>query len=76
MKKTDFQKDEILLKAFSWGGYSTASIEKIASAKYARDILNSADLGEMSVNEKENLFQENFVDVFPMISESGGGSNG
>ena len=76
LKKTDFQKDEILLKAFSWGGYSTANIEKIASAKYAEDILNYADLGEMSVNEKENLFQENFVDVFPMISESGEGVTG
>ena len=76
LKKTDFQKDEILLKAFSWGGYSTANIEKIASAKYAGDILNFADLGEMSVNEKENLFQENFVDVFPMISESGEGVTG
>ena len=65
MKKTDFKKDEIQLKAFSWGGYSTVDIENIASAKYAGDILNSADLGEISVNEKENLFQENFVDVFP-----------
>ena len=76
LKKTDFQKDEILLKAFSWGGYSTANIEKIASAKYAEDILNSADLGEMSVNQKENLFQENFVDVFPSITESGEGVTG
>ena len=76
LKKTDFQKDEILLKAFSWGGYSTANIEKIASAKYAEDILNYADLSEISVNEKENLFQENFVDVFPVISESGEGVGG
>jgi len=76
LKKTDFKKDEIRLKAFSWGGYSTVDIENIASAKYTANILNSADLGEISVNEKENLFQENFVDVFPMISESGEGVTG
>ena len=76
LKKTDFKKDEIRLKAFSWGGYSTVDIENIASAKYTENILNSADLSEMSVNEKENLFQENFVDVFPMISESGEGVTG
>ena len=76
LKKTDFKKDEIQLKAFSWGGYSTVDIENIASAKYAGDILNSADLGEISVNEKENLFQENFVDVFPSITESGEGVTG
>ena len=76
LKKTDFKKDEIQLEAFSWGGYSTVDIENIASAKYAGDILNSADLGEISVNEKENLFQENFVDVFPTITESGEGITG
>ena len=76
LKKTNFKKDEIQLKAFSWGGYSTVDIENIASAKYAGDILNSADLGEISVNEKENLFQENFVDVFPSITESGEGVTG
>ena len=54
LKTTDFKKDEIQLKAFSWGGYSTADMDKLASAKYAEDILNYADLGEISVNEKEN----------------------
>ena len=76
LKKTDFKKDEILLKAISWGGYSTANMDNLASAKYAEDILNYADLGEISVNEKENLFQENFVDVFPSISEGTEGING
>ncbi|WP_440677434.1 M16 family metallopeptidase [Candidatus Pelagibacter sp. HIMB1587] len=76
LKKTDFKKDEIQLKAFSWGGYSTANMDKLASAKYAEDILNYADLGEISLNEKENLFQQNFVDVFPNISEGTEGVSG
>ena len=62
-----FKKDEIQLKAFSYGGFSTASLDKLASAKYAEDVLSYADLGEISVVEKENLFQENFVDIFPLI---------
>ena len=30
-------------------------MDKLASAKYAEDILNYADLGEISVNEKEKF---------------------
>ena len=76
LKKTNFKKDEIQLKAFSYGGFSTASLDKLASAKYAEDLLSYADLGEISVVEKENLFQENFVDVFPTITEDGEGVTG
>ena len=76
LKKTNFKKDEIQLKAFSYGGFSTASLDKLASAKYAEDLLSYADLGEISLVEKENLFQENFVDVFPTITEDGEGVTG
>ena len=76
LKKTNFKKDEILLEAFSYGGFSTASLDKLVSAKYAEDVLSYADLGEISVVEKENLFQENFVDVFPTITEGGEGVSG
>lgn len=76
LKKTDFKKDEIRLRAFSFGGISTASLDKIASAKYAEEILGYADLGEVSVNDKENLFQSQFVDVFPTITELGEGITG
>ena len=76
LKKTNFKKDEIQLKAFSYGGFSTASLDKLASAKYAEDLLSYADLGEISLLEKENLFQENFVDVFPTITEDGEGVTG
>ena len=76
LKKTDFQKDKIRLRAFSLGGYSTASLDKIASAKYTEDILVSADLGDVSVNEKENMFQENIVDVVPYISRFSEGVSG
>ena len=43
------------------------SLDKLASAKYAEDVLSYADLGEISIVEKENLFQENFVDVFQLL---------
>ena len=76
LKKTNFKKDEIQLKAFSYGGFSTASLDKLASAKYAEDLLSYASLGEISVVEKENLFQENFVDVYPFITEDGEGVTG
>ena len=76
LKKTNFKKDEIQLEAFSYGGFSTVSLDKLASAKYAEDVLSYADLGEISIVEKENLFQENFVDVFPTITEVSEGVTG
>ena len=73
LKKTDFKADEIRLKAFSFGGYSTADLDKLPSAKFTDNILASADLGNLSVTEKDNLFSQNFVDVFPTITELGEG---
>ncbi|MDA1181573.1 MAG: insulinase family protein [Proteobacteria bacterium] len=73
LKKTDFEADEIRLKAFSFGGYSTADLDKLPSAKFTDNILASADLGNLSVTEKDNLFSQNFVDVFPTITELGEG---
>ena len=43
------------------------------SAKFTDNILASADLGNLSVTEKDNLFSQNFVDVFPTITELGEG---
>ena len=70
LKQTDFKKDEIEFTAFSSGGYSTASLAKLASAKYTEDILGAADIGDLSVSEKNNLYSENVIDVLVSISEN------
>jgi zinc protease len=76
LKQTDFKKDEINFSAFSSGGFSNASLEKLDSAKYTEDILGSADIGDLTVLEKANLYSEDAIDVIPYISEESEGVNG
>jgi zinc protease len=76
LKQTDFKKDEINFSAFSSGGFSTASLEKLNSAKYTEDILGSADIGDLTVLEKANLYSQDAIDVIPYISEESEGVNG
>ena len=68
LKQTDFEKDLILLSAASFGGFSKANENILPSAKAANDILASADIGKLSVSEKENLYPTDLVDVYPEIS--------
>ena len=67
-KQTDFEKDLILLSAASFGGFSKANENILPSAKATNDILASADIGKLSVSEKENLYPTDLVDVYPEIS--------
>ena len=76
LKQTDFKKDKINLSAFSPGGFSTASLEKLDSAKYTEEILGTADIGDLSVLEKANLYSRDSIDVIPYISEHSEGING
>ena len=76
LKQTDFKKDEINFSAFSSGGYSTANLDQLYSAKFTDDILGSADIGDLTVLEKANLYSEDAIDVIPYISEESEGING
>ncbi|MBT7624120.1 MAG: insulinase family protein, partial [Flavobacteriaceae bacterium] len=76
LKQTDFKKDEINLSAFSSGGFSTASFEKLDSAKYTEDILGRADIGDLTVLDKANLYSQDAIDVIPYISAESEGVNG
>ena len=76
LKQTDFKKDEINLSAFSSGGFSTAGLEKLDSAKYTEDILGSVNIGGLTVLEKTNLYSQDAIDVIPYISEQSEGLTG
>ena len=69
LKKTDFKNDEILLRAYSPGGYSTVPLEKLPSAEYADNILSSANIGELTIPEKEELYPPSILDVYPEFFE-------
>jgi len=71
LKQTDFQKDSISLRSFSAGGISKASEDILPSAKETEEILVKADIGNLTVSEKENLYPIDLIDVYPSLSEKG-----
>jgi len=76
LKKTDFKKDEIQIRGFSSGGLSKADDKQYLSAKYLDDIISQANVGELTVSEKENLYPTTFVDLFPFVDGQEEGVNG
>jgi len=68
LKKTDFKKDEIRIRGYSSGGSSQARDDIYPSAKYAGNILLNADIGELTVTEKQNLYPKDFVNLFTFIN--------
>jgi len=71
LKQTNFEKDSISLTSFSSGGISRANENILPSAKVTDSILAKADIGNLSVSEKENLYPIDLIDVYPNISEKG-----
>ncbi|MDB9799337.1 insulinase family protein [Candidatus Pelagibacter sp.] len=71
LKQTNFEKDSISLTSFSSGGTSKANEKILPSAKVTDSILAKADIGNLSVSEKENLYPLDLIDVYPNISEKG-----
>jgi len=69
LKKTDFKKDQILFRAYSPGGYSTASLDILPSAEYAESILSSANIGDLTLPEKDELYPTNMLEIYPEIYE-------
>ena len=67
LKKTDFKKDEIRIRGFSSGGLSRANDTQYLSAKYLDEIISRANVGELTVSEKENLYPTDFVDLYPFV---------
>ena len=76
LKKTDFKKDEIQIRGFSSGGLSKADDKQYLSAKYLDEIISQANVGELTVSEKENLYPTTFVDLFPFVDGQEEGVNG
>ena len=69
LKKTDFQSDQIQIRGYSLGGYSTASDEMLASAENTEGILLNANIGELNLSEIEDLYPGILIDVYPEINE-------
>jgi zinc protease len=69
LKPTDFQEDEILVRAFSPGGYSLSSLEDHLSASNASQIVAMGGVGSFSQVELQRKLAGKAVSVSPTIGE-------
>ncbi|HNS30182.1 MAG TPA: insulinase family protein [Tenuifilaceae bacterium] len=76
VKPTDFKEDEILLSAFSPGGYSLVDDKDVPSAQMTSTIAVMSGVGNHSRIELEKMLAGKIVNVSPYIGENEEGFNG
>lgn len=76
LKPTDYKNDEVLFKAYRWGGTSLVPDKDYMSASYAAYIENEAGIGNFDADALEKLLTGKVVDVSPSIGELSEGLNG
>ena len=76
LKPTDFKNDEILLRAYSFGGTSLASDADYYSASMASGIVNESGLGEFDVSTLQKMMQGKVANVSPYITDLSEGLTG
>lgn len=69
VKPTDFKDDEILMHAYSTGGYSLYPANKNLSATYAASVINESGLGSYDAVQFQKFLSGKIVSVTPFISE-------
>jgi zinc protease len=69
LKPTDFKEDEILVRAFSPGGYSLSSLEDHLSASNASQIVAMGGVGSFSQVDLQRKLAGKAVSVSPTIGE-------
>jgi len=73
---TEFKADEILMQAFSKGGYSQVKTEDLASAELATYIIEMSGIGRFNATQLEKALTGKTVSVNPEIAENTERMNG
>jgi len=76
IKPTDFKNDEILLTAYSWGGWSSYSLADYWSAAAADNIIDQSGVGTFNATALEKKLTGKLVSLTPYISELDQGFDG
>ena len=76
LKPTDFKNDEILLSAFSDGGYSLYPDQDVMSAMLAPGVITLSGLGEYDYTGLQKKLSGNTARLSPYINEAREGVNG
>ncbi len=69
IKPTEFKADEILMQAFSKGGYSQVKTEDLPSAEVATYIIGLSGIGTFNATQLEKALTGKTVSIDPEISE-------
>ncbi len=69
-KPTEFKADEILMQAFSRGGFSQVKTEDLPSAQLATSIIGFSGIGRFNATQLEKALTGKTVSVSPEISEN------
>jgi zinc protease len=69
IKSTDFKQDEILMTAYSEGGYSLHEDKDDISADFAADVVNYGGISEFNLTDLTKILSDKNVNVSPYISE-------
>lgn len=76
LKPTDFKRDEILFRAFSFGGSSLVNDEDYIPAATAVSIITQSGIGNMNSTELQKFLKGKIINILPYISELNEGLSG
>ncbi|NPA44901.1 MAG: insulinase family protein [Chlorobi bacterium] len=76
VKPTDFKDDEVLMTAFSFGGYSLVPDEDVPSAMLSNSIISMSGVGDFSNIELKKKLAGKIVRLNPFIDQNDEGFNG
>ena len=69
-RPTEFKADEILMQAFSKGGFSQVKTEDLPSAQLATSVIGMSGIGRFNATQLEKALTGKTVSVSPEISEN------
>ncbi|HSG67660.1 MAG TPA: insulinase family protein [Bacteroidales bacterium] len=75
-KTTDFQEDEIMMRAYSFGGSSLYDVKDLVSAENATSIIGMSGLAGFDDTQLQKKLAGKIVNVYPYIGETTEGFGG
>lgn len=76
LKPTEFKDDEILMRAYSFGGSSLYGVEELPSANFSTSIVNESGIADFNKTQLQKLLAGKNLNVYPYIGGVDEGFNG
>jgi len=76
LKPTDFKDDEILMRAFSFGGTSLYDAGNLPSAEFSTDVISESGLGSFDKIQLQKIMAGKIVNLYPYVNNISEGFRG